>query len=362
MAKGKNYGTEAIHFVDSLTGAEIVQLTNNPTSSSNLYFENLNFTQDSNAVIFTSKRDAGRDAPTDLFRCDVDGKNLTQLTEDASFSGACLSIDGSEAIYTAGNEFRAVSMEHGAERTIATFDDAESVGNPSAGGSMVFGRAAYADGATAVVRCDFAGGGETVVRRGKAVGHINASRTGNWIAWIETAETNEYDTQTWYVMRPDGSENHRWAVQNWAHSSWVGDLDRMQGTLLPPAHAINWCSPEDSNESDAVEICAGPYFWHSGASPDGEWLVSDTNWPDIGLQLIHVPSGRYQTVCLSQATNSNHPAHPHPSLSPDGTKVLYNSDRTGINQVYVATVPEWLRDELRTGELLARHKPGPRMS
>jgi oligogalacturonide lyase len=362
MSKGKNYGTEGIHFVDSMTGAEIVQLTSSPSTSSNLYFENVNFTQDSKSVIFVSKRHGGRDAPNDLYRCDLDGRNLIQLTERDSAAGQCLSLDGTSAYFSDGNTVCSVDMESVEETTLATFDDAASVGNLSAGGEWIFGTATYADGTTAVVRCDSSGGGETVLRKGKKTGHINASRTGNWIAWIETAEINEYDTQTWYVMRSDGSDNRRWAIQNWAHSAWIGETDRMQGPLLPPEHAIAACSPEDESEIDAQRIASGPYFWHSGASMDGEWIVSDTNWPDVGLQLIHVPSGRFSTLCLSQATNSNHPAHPHPSFSPDGKKVLYNSDRTGINQVYIATIPEWLIDELSTGKLLARYKVGPRMA
>lgn len=357
MAKGTNYGTEAVHFCDPQTGADIVQLTNNPTISSNLYFENINFTPDSKTVLFCSKDGSSRDAKVNLFRCDVNGRNLIQITDDGNAGSACLSIDGAKALFARGVQIISVDTETLDEEVVASFDDSKGVGNLTVGGDWIFGRATY-DGESAVIRCNAQGGGEEVIRRGKSVGHVNASRTGNWVSWLDTAEVNEYDTQTWYVMRSDGSDNKRWAVQYWAHSSWVGHTDRMQGTLLPPGHGIDWCSPEDESEADVVSICKGPYFWHSGASLDGEWLVSDTNWPDIGLQLIHVPSGRYQTLCQSQASNSNHPCHPHPSISPDNSKVLFNSNRTGINQVYIASVPDWLQDELRTGKLLARYQVG----
>jgi len=33
-------------------------------------------------------------------------------------------------------------------------------------------------------------------------------------------------------------------------------------------------------------------------------------------------------------------------FSPDGRYVVYNSDRTGIGQVYAVEVPEELRDQL----------------
>jgi len=360
MAKGTTYGPESIEFVDPQSGAEIVQLTSNPTISHNLYMENCSFTPDSKRVIFLSRRSSERSAPFDLFRVDVSGRDLVQLTEHDDLTGAVLSLDGKTAFVSAGNELRSVDLEDFGEKVLARLDGA-SVGNPSVGGNYVFGRVGYGPDSSAVIRCNVDGSDFRELRRGTRVGHINASRTGNWVAWIETAEINEFNTQAWYVMRADGSDNHRWAVQNWAHSAWVGATDRMQGTLLPPGHGIVWCSPEDRDPSKAETICTGPYFWHAGASLDGEWIVSDTNWPDIGLQLVHLPSGRFQTVCLSQSSNAGgQHSHPHPSLSPDSTKVLYNSDRTGIPQVYVANVPEYLQDEVRTGKLLRRHRVGPR--
>jgi Tol biopolymer transport system component len=36
-------------------------------------------------------------------------------------------------------------------------------------------------------------------------------------------------------------------------------------------------------------------------------------------------------------TRSSKPAHPHPFLSPDGTKGFFNSDETGIIQAYMVT-------------------------
>ena len=353
MAKGKTYGYEAIEFVDPHTGAETLQLTSNPTTSSTLYFENVNFTPDSKTLVFLSRRSASRDAPNDLYRVDADGRNLVQLTQHEYLHGACMAIDGTRAFLGAGTELRSVDLETFREEVLAHVDGADSVGNPSVGGPFVFGRVGLPNNHSSIIRVHLQTGKLETIRDGKRIGHLNASRTGTWVGWLETAETNEYNAQTWYVMKSDGTGNRRWSVQNWAHSSWVGNTDRMQGTLLPPGHGITWASPE---EQGWTVIAQGPYFWHSSASLDAEWIVADTNWPDVGLQLVHVPTGRFQGLCLSQASNSNHPAHPHPCFSPDGTKVLYNSDRTGINQVYLVTVPDWLKEELRTGELLKRYK------
>ena len=78
--------------------------------------------------------------------------------------------------------------------------------------------------------------------------------------------------------------------QQFAHCMWHGQTDLRQGTLLPPGHAI---ATAGVDEIEKTTICNGPYFWHSASSRDGKWIISDTNWPDQGLMLIHATSGRY---------------------------------------------------------------------
>jgi hypothetical protein len=358
MAKGELLGMERIEFVCPQTGAEITQLTSNPTVSSNLYFEDCSFTPDSKTLVFISKRTAARNAPWDLFRVNADGSELVQLTECDGLYNAVLSLDGKRAFFTTQDEIRSVNMIDFHEEVIAHFEGASLVGPITVGGELIFAKVTGADGGNFIYRCGTDGAEGAVIHRGGAFNHLTACKTGEYLSWIRNDEINEYKTQTWHVMKADGTEDHRWGVGNWAHSSWIGKTDRMQGTLLPPEHAINCIGVHDT---DPVRITSGPYFWHSSASHDGEWIVSDTNWPNIGIQLVHVPSGRYQTLCLDQSSNaSQQPTHPHPVFSPDGTKVCFNSDKTGIPQVYVVKIPEYLVDELRTGKLLKRHRIGGR--
>ena len=68
---------------DPVTGAFVLQLTAAQNSSTNLYFEHQSFLNDDTTVIFLSQRYPGRGAPSDLFRANDDGTNLTQLTDEA---------------------------------------------------------------------------------------------------------------------------------------------------------------------------------------------------------------------------------------------------------------------------------------
>jgi hypothetical protein len=101
-------------------------------------------------------------------------------------------------------------------------------------------------------------------------------------------------------------------------------------------------------DAEPEKIVAGPYFWHSASTLDGEWIVADTNWPDEGLQLVHVPTRSFTFLCESSASGVDGiGGHPEPNISPDGKVVIWTSDRTGIAQVYVALVPEGMREALR---------------
>ena len=68
-------------------------------------------------------------------------------------------------------------------------------------------------------------------------------------------------------------------------------------------------------------------------------------------------TGRAAVVCTSQATYNRarrrtgppglvHDSHPHAYVSPDRKWVVFNSDRTGIQQIYVAEIPAELIAEL----------------
>lgn len=98
------------------------------------------------------------------------------------------------------------------------------------------------------------------------------------------------------------------------------------------------------------KLVEGPYFWHSGASYDGEWIVADTNTPDEGLQLAHVPTARFKTLCYAGATQDHYNfGHPHPALSQDGRVAVFRSDRTHVPQIYIAHITEEFRERVKAG-------------
>ncbi len=138
-------------------------------------------------------------------------------------------------------------------------------------------------------------------------------------------------------------------THDFAHSTFLGRSPEIQGCALPPDRAILRLAV---GQEKPRRVACGPYFWHSASTLDGEWIVADTNWPDVGLQLVHVPSGRFGTLCFPQSS-MGHPqwSHPHPQFSPDGRSVVFTSDATGIPQVFLARVSDEIRERTAAGEL-----------
>ena len=146
----------------------------------------------------------------------------------------------------------------------------------------------------------------------------------------------------------DGGDERFISPDVFSHGSVLGNTARLQGCGSPPDRCI--LIAEEGKPPE--QIVSGPYSWHSGPSWDGNWIVADTNWPDCGLQLVHVPSRHFRTLCHAGASQ-NHPraGHVHPALSHDGRIAAFTSDRTSVSQVYVAHVTDEFRESVIAGEL-----------
>jgi hypothetical protein len=126
------------------------------------------------------------------------------------------------------------------------------------------------------------------------------------------------------------------------HECWVADT----GKILLTTHGGKiYLAEPGAEKADLVAIGAG--FMHITASPDGEFFVVDS----IGTGRLFVgciATRKVLPLCDSGASGgSPQYTHTHPYITPGNRHVIYNSDRTGIAQVYAATIPETLLAELQ---------------
>jgi len=357
MAKGF-CSNERIEFVDAITNARIIQLTSYPSPAMPLFYANTNFTPDSQRLIFLCQRAASRSAPWDLWSVRADGTELRQMTDCDGAGGFALSPDGQVVYFHRGGALWQVNMDDLREERIC---DLGLQGGAGQGFVTPDGR--YYFTAT------YTPGNSGRIPRGRRATVYRARTDGSQVICHAPCED---DLWTLHSVSPGGHGLLSIAVSNrgkeyrlldydldlravytrthdFAHSTFLGRTSEIQACGLPPAHALFRIAP---NEETPRIIASGPYFWHSASSLDGDWIVADTNWPDAGLQLVHVPTGHFATLCYPRSSQG-HPqwSHPHPQFSPDARSVLFTSDATGVPQVYLTRIPEELRERIIAGSL-----------
>jgi oligogalacturonide lyase len=365
--------TERTVRTDPTTGIRVIQLTNYPTPSVHFPYDWPSITPDNRYILLYSQRWTQRIAPWDIFRVDADGLNLFQLTEDgdqADDTGygrqhAIMSHDGKTLYVLWANVLKAVDIETGRSEPIASLEkylSDEDVFTQiclNGKGDRLFiptmdsdvalrldltsGSIDEIDFGGRVIRC-FQESGRVEVLQGNTEWEVNTRADGTRghrvvdPGGLTLSSMTEDGTDAEFIVK----------AEIFAHHTIHGRSDRLQGTGKPP-HRCIWVAEAGKEPTKLVE---GPYFWHSAASFDGEWIVTDTNWPNTGLQYIHVPTGQFRTLCHPHATSGFlDTGHPHPCISRDGRIVVFRSDCTGIPQVYAAYATDEFRESVIAGEL-----------
>ncbi|MBU7004504.1 MAG: hypothetical protein HXS50_02970 [Theionarchaea archaeon] len=365
--------SERIKRVDPETGISVIRLTSYPTPAAHLLYDWPSVTPDNGRILLFSQRTVRRNAPWDLFRVDSDGLNLYQLTEHGDemerggYYGrpaARLTLDGKMVILAWGHSLYSVEVEDGEVEEIISLEgvlQSESVvGNLfiSSRESILYLNCS-GDAGRQTFRVDLEN--DEIVEL-EIDGLLSAcDPTGPRL--VVSMGTVEWDT----IVREDGSRviinrgelRERWITDEFgekieylspeifAHATLLGKNLKVQGCGLPPEKCI-WIVERGEEPRRLAE---GPYFWHSGASWDGEWIAADTNWPNVGIQLLHVPTGNFTTLCHAGATQDHYEfGHPHPCMSQDGSLCVFRSDRMGMPQIYVAHIPDRLKKMVKTGE------------
>jgi len=136
------------------------------------------------------------------------------------------------------------------------------------------------------------------------------------------------------------------------HSTWAGRSGRVVFTTAPGV-ADSLLSNTGvfrlaSGKDKPVQIVSGKRFNHLAVSDDGQFFIVD----DHQTQTIHIGSvetGRFLKLCESR-TRQGKPqyTHAHPYLTPDNRHVIFNSNVTGVAQVYAATVPVAFLEDVAT--------------
>lgn len=360
MAKGTVLPSEATISCDPQTGIPIRQVTTHPSIHHHPFYYIPAYDQSMQWLFFVSHRTG----QPQLYAEHRDTETLLQLTERSDLNEWSLhpAPDGLSLYFTTRTGGWRLSMDTLLEEQLVDFAGAEkSAGMVGAGmGTTSLSH----DGrwwaipvrrphAAQLLLVDTQTGESHVACENESIGHPQFHPEDNNLLRYG----GPYDRRIWITDR--NGANHRLVYERDAvrkewivHECWRPGSREILTTNWPHGViAIN-------TETGAHRWIAQFNAWHPMVDPAGRFMVTDTKYPDIGLQRFGigdtpaVPS----LVCRSEASSEGahwetdhcpyddgpidvyapQHTHPHPSISPNGRIVLFTSDKTGHAQLYEA--------------------------
>lgn len=353
----RSYPHERKFYQDATTGVEIVKLTAFPTTNIKLYFHVNAFTPDSQTLVFQSYKENTRTSGINLFKVNIDGTGLTQLTDAPEAGSPVVSPDGKWLYYICHGELRRVSIADGTEDSINRIEGitpSDALSANTAGSTI--NASMSPDGKVYITDCTLESGERAILRYttdGKEADIIYRSHS------ITHTQMEPGEGQMIAFQHgPDAQHRNIWLMSQYGenvrplelpygngHWMWLGKTKRIMSNMESQCKGI---AIKGEWEKDLEWLAKDQLYWHAASSPDGEWVISDTNWPDNGLFLINVRTKKKKKLCEPHSSCC-HPqwTHPHPNFSPDGRMVVYNSDVDGIAHMYLAKISDDYFEQLR---------------
>jgi oligogalacturonide lyase len=353
--KGRRFAPESSVKIDPATKRKVRQVTAHPSIHHHPFFFVPAYDQAGKRLIFVS----GRTGAPQIFFEDRASGELVQVTDRNDLADWSIypSPDGRFVYFTGGTGAWKVSLDDFSETQLADFGTVEMREKGMVGAAMGT-TALSADGRwwaipikvgkiSRFVLVDTQIGESRVILERDTIGHPQFCPDDDNLILYAGPLTD----RVWTVRR-DGSRNRR-AYQRENRMQWV-----THEVWLPGRQAIafvDWPSGLRLIDLESGEATWLSHFpaWHAAPDDAGRRFVSDTNFPDCGLHIIPLDGAPPASLCASEATSegahwggpfpyndgpvaveARQHTHPHPRFSPDGTRVVFTSDRTGHAQIY----------------------------
>ncbi|MDD8016454.1 MAG: hypothetical protein PHX45_12245 [Acidobacteriota bacterium] len=360
-------------FMDPETGILAMRLTSLPCVSHHIYPEAPISTPDGKRFIFA--RQVAFGAATTFWIGDLETLLIRQVTDEDGAAAPIITPDGKWFYYSVGRRIKRMSPETFERETV--FEVPEDL--PKAGGiisvdhsgTRFLASAVGKSGNYGVAVIEPAAGRAHVVYESKDVRnpHGQYSRNADRKVLVQVNNGIEFDRHgnllrlvgekgaSLVVVDDDGGNpmtlkaGFSMLERVQGHQCWVGPKN-MVITTLHRRESVSkpWIQDRIVTIVPGEEyrvVGEGKGFTHIHASPDGEWWISDDNKTG-DIYIGSVRTARYKLFYRSGATfGSPQYTHPHPFFLGDGKSVGWNSDVTGVPQVYAARIPDRFLDSLR---------------
>lgn len=362
MSKGKVYEAESRIYRDYRTGKQIRQITSHPSIHHQPFFMIPAYDDAMNWLVFVSHR-TGQPQLFVEIRSTGQLLQLTELTDLKEWS-VHPSHDGRYIYFTTTVGGWRLNTDSLQEELLFRYPHNLPEKPGMVGGAL--GTTALSrddrwwalhyshDGTDHLEVIDTSSGKSATLLRSDSIAHLQFCPDDSNLLFY----AGPVNDRVWVINR-DGSGKRRLYNRNphkkeWiTHESWIPGTRELAFVDWP--HGIRCVHADTGKVRQVTRFNA----WHAVCNPQGNLMVADTNFPDRGLQLFNPLDsiGEPDTLCYPEASGigehwdgpfpyDNGPVavyapqhtHPHPSFSPDGTRVVYTSDRSGYSQIYEVEV------------------------
>lgn len=387
-------GESAYHPNDPLTGTEILQLTGSVAQATNIYCEDPACSPGGLIAVVRSPWCNPR-APAELWVADVASGRMAWVDTDITWHGACPQAYGDLFFYLRYRQgrrelarLRFSSLEVQPVHDLGEDKDTfVTLGSASPDGRFLVNDRRLGETQHETVVLDLDNGRLTPLAAGEEFfnPHPRFDRMeGQWVliqhnrGW-RMAEgklpelVDPAARVTLHLARRDGSELRDLPVACPAipqgvsgHESWLKGQPAFVYSLTPldPPHddgrRIGNLVLYRLGEAGPTVLAHAPdiYFGHVSTSACGTyWLCDAFPWPHDGSDCCRVApriavgciaTGRWAYVCETggQVWPRYENGHAHPFLTADNRHIIFTSMRTGLPQVFRATVPVGLLEDL----------------
>ncbi len=363
MSKGARYPREDRSFADPISGRRLRQVTSHPSIHHHPFFFVPAYDDAMRRLVFVSHRSG---APQIFFEERASG-DLVQATDRPDLAEWSIhpSADGRFVYFTASAQAWRVDLDTLAEQQLADFGAVAMREKGMVGAAM--GTTALSrsgrwwavpvktGAATRMVLIDTERTTSTVILERDTVGHPQFCPDDEDLILYAGPLTD----RVWITDRSGAANRRLYAREHrlqWiTHEVWV-----------PHRRAVAFV--DWPNGMRIVDVATGGTrwitrfpAWHAAPDAAGRRFVCDTNVPDRGLHVFPVEGGPHaetaEFLCASEATSegahwrgpfpyndgpvaveARQHTHPHPRFAPDGSRVVFTSDRSGTAQIYEVMV------------------------
>ncbi len=370
MSQGTTRPAEARTFTDAASGVTVRQLTNYKGHSHHLYFTNPGWYDGGRRMLLGSDRQNR----TNLFSLELATGEITQLTDlepldaphEVQFLTACVNPVRDEAYFRYGRQLRAIDLHSCQQRVLYEIPDGfvHSMANVTADGRYVcegiyqdlsdrfrvdllrgyvgFEQIHDAHPESRILRAAVDGSGvETVWQEDYWIGHVNTSPTQpHLLTFCHEGPWSKVDNRIWVLDMNTGKARMvrpREDKEVVGHEYWHADGVHLGYHGAWPDGRMFFGKIRYDN-ADRVEV-AFPHTTGHIHSNDFSLIVGDGGkvirlwkWNGESFDGPRVLCEHYSSMNIQQA-------HPHPRFTPDGSQVVFTSDRSGYCNVHTVDVP-----------------------